>query len=272
MPELPEVETTRRGILPHLLGRRIRALNVRESRLRWPIPAEVPSVVQGQWVRSVERRAKYILMGLDQGTLIGHLGMSGSMRILTGNLPVPRKHDHFDLLMEEGVCLRYHDPRRFGALLWTDGPADEHPLLAHLGPEPLTSAFDGDGLYALARQRKTPVKSLIMDNQVVVGVGNIYANEALYAAGIHPLRPARRISKARYASLVDEIKAVLTRSIETGGTTLRDYVNGEGTPGYFALRLNVYGKSGESCPRCREPIRTVRSGQRGTFFCPRCQR
>lgn len=272
MPELPEVETTRRGIVPYLKGRRIHELVVREPRLRWPVPADLAERIRGQVLRDVERRAKYLLFRFDNGTMIGHLGMSGSMRILTGALPPPRKHDHIDLLTDDGSCLRFHDPRRFGALLWSDGDPQAHELLRALGPEPLGDDFDARRLYKMSRGRKAPVKNFIMDNHVVVGVGNIYANEALYAAGIHPLRQAGRISLTRYQRLTDEIRRVLARSIETGGTTLRDYVNGDGMPGYFALSLAVYGRDGETCPACSETIRLTRCGQRSTFFCPQCQR
>jgi len=272
MPELPEVETTRRGIVPYLKGQRIRRLVVRERRMRWPIPAELESLIEGQIIRDVERRAKYLLFRFDHGSMIGHLGMSGSMRILTGELPPPRKHDHVDLLTDHGTCLRFHDPRRFGSLLWCDGDPAKHDLLKALGPEPLDGDFDAQRLYRLSRGRKAPVKSFIMDNHTVVGVGNIYANEALFAAGIHPLRAAGRIALPRYERLVSEIKRVLARSIETGGTTLRDYVNGDGMPGYFALSLSVYGRDGEPCPQCKQPLKVTRSGQRSTFYCGACQR
>jgi formamidopyrimidine-DNA glycosylase len=270
MPELPEVETTRSGIAPHIQGRRISGVLVRDARLRWPVDPELAARVTGRTVRAVERRAKYLLLHLANGTLILHLGMSGSLRILPRNT-APGKHDHVDLLFGH-CCLRLRDPRRFGAVLWTDRPAAEHPLLAHLGPEPLSAAFSGDHLRRQAGQRRMPVKSLIMDGRVVVGVGNIYANEALFRAGIHPARPAGRISAARYARLGEEIKAVLAAAIRQGGTTLRDFQQEDGKPGYFAQELLVYGRTGEPCPNCGAPLKQQRIGQRSSFFCSRCQR
>lgn len=272
MPELPEVETTRRGILPYLRGRRIRGLEVREPRLRWPVPPDLAALVSGEAVDTVERRGKYLLLRLGKGTLLIHLGMSGSLRVLTAPAASPRKHDHIDLLLEDGRLLRYHDPRRFGAFLWLEGDPARHPLLAGLGPEPLGDGFDGDYLFRLSRGRRTSVKQFLMDGHVVVGVGNIYANEALYLAGIDPRRRAGRVAAARYARLAAAVRGVLEGAIAQGGTTLRDYVNGNGAPGYFALSLNVYGRTGQPCPRCGEAIRQVRNAQRSTFYCPRCQR
>ena len=272
MPELPEVETTRRGILPYLRGRRIRGLEVREPRLRWPVPPDLAALVSGEAVDTVERRGKYLLLRLGKGTLLIHLGMSGSLRVLTAPAASPRKHDHIDLLLEDGRLLRYHDPRRFGDFLWLEGDPARHPLLAGLGPEPLGDGFDGDYLFRLSRGRRTSVKQFLMDGHVVVGVGNIYANEALYLAGIDPRRRAGRVAAARYARLAAAVRGVLEGAIAQGGTTLRDYVNGNGAPGYFALSLNVYGRAGQPCPRCGEAIRQVRNAQRSTFYCPRCQR
>ena len=272
MPELPEVETTRRGILPYLHGRRIRGVEVREPRLRWPVPPGLAALVSGEKVDSVERRGKYLLLRLGKGTLLIHLGMSGSLRVLTAPAASPRKHDHIDLLLEDGRLLRYHDPRRFGAFLWLEGDPARHPLLAGLGPEPLGVGFDGDYLFRLSRGRRTSVKQFLMDGHVVVGVGNIYANEALYLAGIDPRRRAGRVAAVRYARLAAAVREVLEGAIAQGGTTLRDYVNGNGAPGYFALSLNVYGRAGQPCPGCGEAIRQVRSAQRSTFYCPRCQR
>lgn len=272
MPELPEVETTRRGILPSLSGRRIRAVEVREPRLRWPVPPDLDAILRGEAVDTVERRGKYLLVRFGKGTLLIHLGMSGSLRVLTAPAAVPRKHDHIDLLLDDGQLLRYHDPRRFGAFLWLEGDPAEHPLLAELGPEPLGAGFDGDYLFRLSRGRRTSVKQFLMDGHVVVGVGNIYASEALYLAGIHPRRQAGRIAAARYARLADAVRRVLEGAIAQGGTTLRDYVNGNGAPGYFALSLSVYGRTGLPCPGCGGAIRQVRNAQRSTFYCPRCQR
>ena len=271
MPELPEVETTRRGIEPHLRGQRIERVIVRQPRLRWPIPAELSSYIAGQTIDTVQRRAKYLLMPFETGTLIMHLGMSGSLRILDAGHPVA-KHDHVDIELSSGRILRFTDPRRFGAMLWQPRGDEEHPLLAELGPEPLTAAFDGDYLFARSRGRSAPVKAFVMDGRIVVGVGNIYANEALFSAGIRPDRAAGRISRARYAILAEEIKRVLARSIKQGGTTLRDFVGGDGNPGYFRQQLNVYGRGGESCPICATELEEIRLGQRSTVFCRRCQK
>lgn len=270
MPELPEVETTRSGIAPHIQGRRISGVLVRDARLRWPVDPDLAKRITGRTVRSVERRAKYLLLNLANGTLILHLGMSGSLRILPRDT-APGKHDHVDLLFGH-CCLRLRDPRRFGAVLWTDQPVAEHPLIAHLGPEPLSETFNGDYLRRQAGQRRMPVKSLIMDGRVVVGVGNIYANEALFRAGIHPARPAGKISAARYVRLGEEIKTVLAAAIRQGGTTLRDFQQEDGKPGYFAQELLVYGRTGEPCPNCGAPLKQQRIGQRSSFFCGRCQR
>ena len=270
MPELPEVETTRRGIAPHLLGHRVQALHVRQPRLRWPVPAELATGLGGQTITSVERRGKYLLLGCARGTAILHLGMSGSLRVLPADEP-PGRHDHLDIVLDDGRCLRLRDPRRFGAALWTAEPPETHPLLASLGPEPLAAAFDGEHLHACAAGRRVSVKELVMNAHVVVGVGNIYANEALFAAGIHPRRAAGRISLARYRRLAAAIKQILAAAIEQGGTTLRDFSRADGSPGYFALSLKVYGREGEACQSCGQPIRQRRIGQRSSFFCPHCQ-
>ncbi|MCP4288049.1 MAG: bifunctional DNA-formamidopyrimidine glycosylase/DNA-(apurinic or apyrimidinic site) lyase [Gammaproteobacteria bacterium] len=272
MPELPEVETTRRGIAPHILGRRLERLTVRQPCLRWPIPANLARRVRGQAVESVERRAKYLLLRMSGGTLLIHLGMSGSLRILNEQpIPAPGPHDHFDLDFSECV-VRFRDPRRFGALLWTSAPAEQHLLLSHLGPEPLSDEFDERYLYSCSRGRQAAVKNLIMDGKIVVGVGNIYANESLFLSGIHPQRASNRISLVRYRHLASNIKQVLQNAIEQGGTTLRDFHNQEGNPGYFAQRLLVYGKSGDPCPNCGTTIQQRRIGQRSSFFCVQCQR
>jgi formamidopyrimidine-DNA glycosylase len=270
MPELPEVETTRRGIAPHLVQRRISALQVRERRLRWPVPEGLERSLPGQRILAVERRAKYLLLRLEQGTLILHLGMSGSLRVLPSATPA-EKHDHLDLLLEDGHCLRLRDPRRFGAVLWCAGEPREHPLLRELGPEPLGPGLNGEHLHRSARGRRVAVKNLIMDSRVVVGVGNIYASEALFQARIHPQRPCNRIALARYQRLAEAIRQILRHAIARGGTTLRDFRRADGSPGYFALSLNVYGKAGEPCPACANPIRQRRIGQRSSFFCARCQ-
>ena len=270
MPELPEVETTRRGVAPYCEGQFVLGVTVREPRLRWPVPSYLASRLVGQKIESIERRAKYLLFRTAAGSLLVHLGMSGSLRVVTAT-ETPRRHDHIDVQLQSGACLRYHDPRRFGCFLWLE-PDEQHALLSHLGPEPLSEAFDGDLLYQRSRGRPGPVKNFIMDGKVVVGVGNIYANEVLFLSGIHPRRPAGRISRARYRVLGDNIKQVLTSAIEQGGTTLRDFVGGDGEPGYFAQQLYVYGRAGEACKRCGRALRELRLGQRTTVFCVTCQR
>ncbi len=270
MPELPEVETTRRGIAPHLIGRRLLGAVVRERRLRWPVPRDLDARVRGRRVAAVRRRGKYLLIDLEGGgALLLHLGMSGSLRLVPCDRP-PGKHDHVDLRLEGGRCLRLTDPRRFGTLLWTPDP-DRHPLLRELGPEPFSAEFNGDHLWHRSRGRRVAVKNFIMDSHVVAGVGNIYANEALFRAGIHPARAAGRISRQRYARLAQAIREVLAEAIEAGGTTLRDFTGSDGRPGYFSRTLAVYDREGEPCSRCGHPIRSIRLGQRSTFYCPRCQ-
>jgi formamidopyrimidine-DNA glycosylase len=271
MPELPEVETTLRGIAPHLEGKRITGLTVRDRRLRVRVPDGIEKKVEGQRVQGLRRRGKYLLLDLERGSLLIHLGMSGSLRIQAADAP-PGAHDHIDLGLEGGRCLRLRDPRRFGIFLWTLGPAEHHILLRRLGPEPLEPGFDGDYLYAGSRRRRAAIKTFIMDAKVVVGVGNIYASESLYAAGIHPSRPCNRVGRDRYQRLAEAVREVLTSAIEHGGTTLRDFVQEDGSPGYFAISLKVYGRAGEPCRMCGQPIRQRRIGQRSSFFCPRCQR
>lgn len=270
MPELPEVETTRRGIAPYLEGVRVSRVIVRERRLRWPIPEDLDVRLSGQCFVQVQRRAKYLLLGAESGTLISHLGMSGSLRLVPCGTPVA-KHEHADIELESGLALRYTDPRRFGALLWSSDPLN-HQLLRNLGPEPLTDEFAGERLYFCSRGRSMAVKPFIMDNAVVVGVGNIYASEALFAAGIDPRREAGSISRARYARLADEVKRILGHAIQRGGTTLRDFVGGDGQPGYFQQELFVYGRGGEFCKNCGGSLREIRLGQRSSVYCPRCQR
>lgn len=269
MPELPEVETTLRGIEPWLRDAVIGQVVVREPRLRWPVPPEVRGAA-GQAVRGLQRRGKYILINLERGSLLLHLGMSGSLRVLT-EASAPGKHDHFDIELD-GCTIRYNDPRRFGTLLWLEPPPGRHPLLASLGPEPLSGAFDGDYLYGRSRGRKLAVKNFIMDGRVVVGVGNIYASEALYMAGIHPLRAAGRVSLARYRGLAESITDVLQRAIRQGGTTLRDFSGAGGLPGYFAQDLLVYARAGQSCFQCAGEIRQKVIGQRASYYCAVCQR
>ena len=270
MPELPEVETTLRGIEPHLAGQRIAHVVVRDHRLRWPVPPEV-SKAEGQQFVHLGRRGKYLLLKLQSGGLIVHLGMSGSLRILEQPL-APEKHDHVDIELVNGACLRFNDPRRFGAFLWVEGDFESHELLRELGPEPLSDAFTADDLYAASRGRKVAIKNFIMNGHVVVGVGNIYASESLFMAGIHPNRAAGRVSLQRFEGLVAAIRDVLSRAIRRGGTTLRDFVNSEGSPGYFAQELLVYDRAGSDCFQCGAPIRQKVIGQRSSYYCPACQR
>ena len=270
MPELPEVETTMRGIQPFLQGRVIRQVRIRNASLRWPIPASVQQAC-GQRVLGLSRRAKYLLIECENGGLMCHLGMSGSLRICQDGDP-PRQHDHFDLVLDSDNCIRFHDPRRFGSLLWWNPPYQSHELLRDLGPEPLSEDFDGRYLWRRSRKLSAPVKNFIMNGKVVVGVGNIYASEALYMAGIHPSRAAGRIALSRYQVLAAVIKDVLQHAIRRGGTTLRDFVHSSGEPGYFAQELLVYDREGQSCLQCQASIRRTVIGQRSSYYCPRCQR
>ena len=274
MPELPEVETTRRGLAPHVVGRRITGVVLRRPDLRWPIPPEIAELLPGQRVEAVRRRAKYLLLDTQAGSALLHLGMSGSLRVLAPDTPV-RAHDHADLLLDGASggarVLRFNDPRRFGCLLWQP-PGTLHPLLSALGPEPLSDAFDGAYLSRMGRGRKAPVKAFLMDQRVVVGVGNIYAAEALFMAGISPLRAAGRVSPQRYVALADAVKTILANAIERGGTTLRDFIAPDGAPGYFEQELLAYGRGGEPCVRCGRPLKQASIGQRATAWCAHCQR
>lgn len=270
MPELPEVETTRCGIEPHIKGQKILKLIIRDHRLRWPINPELPAILKQAIIHKVQRRAKYLLLDCGHGTLIIHLGMSGSLRILDADTAA-QKHDHVDIVLGNGQCLRFHDPRRFGALLWTTDNALDHPRLVSLGPEPLSDAFTADWLQNKAKGRKQAIKTFVMDSRIVVGVGNIYASEALFLAGIHPSRAAGRIASKRYVTLVAAIKKVLSEAIAQGGTTLRDFTNSDGQPGYFAQSLNVYGRAGLDCTQCGQAIKHLRQGQRSTYYCGHCQ-
>ncbi len=271
MPELPEVETTRRGIAPHLTGKTVTRVIVREPRLRWPVPEELIMQLPGNTILAVERRAKYLLLQSSQGCLIGHLGMSGSLRILPELTPAA-KHDHVDIVLDNNTCLRLHDPRRFGALLWTVTDPLQHPLLINLGPEPLENNFNGAYLYRQSRGRMLAVKHFIMDSQIVAGVGNIYANEALFMAGIHPGRSAGRIAQHRYEMLAMTIKQVLEAAVAQGGTTLRDYYASDGKAGYFKQQLKVYGRADQPCSACSRPVLLLRQGQRSSYYCKYCQR
>ena len=270
MPELPEVETTCRGIAPHLIGKKIDRLVINNASLRWPVPKTLKKILPDQIISSVTRRAKYLLIALDSGTLIVHLGMSGSLRLAPPD-EARLKHDHVELYLDNGLCLRYCDPRRFGSWLWTTDDPDQHSLLINLGPEPLGKAFSAKYLLAQLQNRKQAIKTLIMDSHLVVGVGNIYANEALFMSGIHPQRSGSSITLAECTLLVSQIKKILTHAIRRGGTTLRNFVGGDGKPGYFAQELMVYGHGGEACKRCQATLLEIRLGQRTTVFCSTCQ-
>jgi formamidopyrimidine-DNA glycosylase len=271
MPELPEVETSRRGIAPHILGKQFKEIVIRQHQLRWPIPDMLPAALLGLSLESVERRGKYLLLNTGKGSLILHLGMSGNLRIADPGLEIG-KHDHVDFIFADDTVLRFNDPRKFGAVLWTTEPPQQHPLLASLGPEPLSDEFTAEYLLQRAKKRLVPIKSFIMDSHVVVGVGNIYASESLFMAGIQPLRPAADIDNQDSQRLADAIKKVLQKAIDQGGTTLRDFKNAEGKPGYFQQTLSVYGRSGQPCVTCSEPIQQLKIGQRSSYFCVACQR
>jgi len=270
MPELPEVETSRRGISPHIIGSTISDVVIRQAQLRWKIPSDLLSHIQNRVLLSIDRRAKYLLLNFDSGTLLIHLGMSGSVRICTPQTPA-EKHDHADLIFNN-CLLRYTDPRRFGAILWLGLAPHESKLLAHLGPEPLSDEFTGEHLFQLSRKRKLPVKQFIMDQKVVTGVGNIYATEALFSAGISPIRGAGNISLKRYSLLVENIKVILDKSIKQGGTTLKDFVGGDGKPGYFQQTLHIYGKTGSDCPKCQTALKSLKLASRNSVYCPKCQK
>ncbi len=271
MPELPEVETTCRGIAPLISGKTIAQLILRAEKLRWPLDQSLCLQLPGQTLLAVERRAKYLLLYTGQGTLLLHLGMSGSLRVIPAET-TENKHDHVDLIFTDGSCLRLTDPRKFGALLWTEADPFSHPLLANLGPEPLSDQFSGDYLYTASRKRKIAVKPFVMDQKLVVGVGNIYASEALFGAGIDPRLPAGKIGRERYRRLAAEIKRVLELAIAAGGTTINDFSQSDGKPGYFKQQLQVYGRDGQPCLSCGRKLRTMRLGQRSTYFCSHCQR
>ena len=270
MPELPEVETSRRGIAPWVVQQQVQRVVVRDRRLRWPVPAAIDEKLPGQQIRSLKRRAKYLLFETEAGTAMLHLGMSGSVRIIEADEPAGR-HDHVDIEFTSGKSLRFRDPRRFGSLLWSRDPG-EHALIRNLGPEPLSRNFDGEYLWRAARGRRVSIKQLIMNATIVVGVGNIYASEALFLAGIHPKRRSDRISLERMRKLAQAIKSVLRSAIRAGGTTLRDFHGGDGEPGYFRQKLLVYGRDGDPCRHCRRPLAVIALGQRSTFYCKNCQR
>lgn len=273
MPELPEIEVTKRGIAPHLEGQRLRGLEVRNPRLRWPVPPELALAITGREVLEAGRRGKYLLLRFDNGTQLIHLGMSGSLRLVEPG-QLPSLHDHVDWIFEHQI-LRLRDPRRFGAVLWhpaTDGPVLAHPRLASLGIEPFDEAFDGAFLHRATRTRSSPIKQALLSGDIVVGVGNIYASESLFRSGIHPTTPAARLSRARCDRLAAEIKQTLADAIAAGGSTLRDFVHSDGSSGYFQIDSRVYGRAGLPCRVCATPIRRLVQFQRATFYCPRCQR
>jgi formamidopyrimidine-DNA glycosylase len=271
VPELPEVETTRRSLEPGLIGRRIKSVLVRDRRLRWPVPRELETRLTGATITATRRRAKYLLIDTDRGHVIVHLGMSGNLGIVASDVP-SRLHDHIDVALDNGNVLRFHDPRRFGSWHWIEGDPAAHPLLAALAPEPLSAEFDGRYLHRVTRGRSVAIKQLLMNGSLVTGVGNIYASEALHRAAINPKTSAHRLSPARCGKLVDAVKETLARAIAAGGSTLRDYVDGHGNPGYFQQEYAVYERAGEPCPRCGGTVKGFRQGQRSTYYCPRCQR
>jgi formamidopyrimidine-DNA glycosylase len=271
MPELPEVETTRRGLVPHVVGRRIRGVVVRNPNLRWPVPRELPRKLRGEEVLAIRRRGKYLLFDCRHGHLLVHLGMSGRIAIVAAHAPA-RTHDHVDLQLDNGMALRFTDPRRFGAMLWLEMPAEDHALLRHLGLEPFESDFTGAALRRLARGRRVAVKQFLMNGRLVTGVGNIYASEALFEARVHPARSAGAITEKRWEQIAAAVRGTLERALAAGGTTLRDFSSAEGKPGYFQHEFAVYGREGKPCRRCGAGIRASRQGQRSTFFCPKCQR
>ena len=270
MPELPEVEVCRQGVEPHVLNQNVSEVIVRNAKMRWPITPTISEICDEK-VLSVKRRAKYLLLETSKGTLMLHLGMSGTIRVIDKNTPVI-KHDHFDLVFENGLALRLNDPRRFGSVLWITEDINEHPLIKKLGPEPLSTDFTDDYLYEMSRSKTSPIKTFLMNNHVVVGVGNIYANESLFKAGIDPKKLAGKISKKRYFELTKHIKQTLAHAIEQGGTTLKDFTQADGKPGYFAQELLVYGRGGKPCFICKEALKEIKQAGRATVFCPKCQK
>jgi len=270
MPELPEVETTRRGLEPSLVGRTVQHVVIRHARLRHPIPPTLTEILPGHDIRGITRRAKYLLIQCGEGWLILHLGMSGSLRLAPADSPVDR-HDHFELVLDNGQAMRLRDPRRFGAVLWTEDDPAAHPLLRALGVEPLSEAFTGEYLHAIVQRRTAAIKPLLMNSHLVAGIGNIYANEALFRAGVHPETPGRRLGHQRCGKITTAVKETLRLAIAAGGSSLRDFVNAAGQPGYFQQQYSVYGRGQEPCRVCAAPVRHVRQGQRATFYCPRCQ-
>lgn len=271
MPELPEVETTCRGLTPHIVGETVKSFDIHNGSLRWPVEPTLVEILKNKTLITLSRRGKYLLFQFKHGTLLWHLGMSGSIRIERGNLP-KKKHDHIEILFKNGCKLRYNDPRRFGAAVWTNQEPSAHPLLTHLGPEPLTKEFTANYLFEKSRKKTQKVKSWIMDSKLVVGVGNIYASESLFKAGINPNRVAGKLTRKNCDELTSEIKTVLQKAIKQGGTTLKDFVGSDGKPGYFAQQLNVYGRKGSPCPKCEKPISHKIIAQRASYYCTHCQK
>jgi formamidopyrimidine-DNA glycosylase len=271
MPELPEVETCKNGIYHFLIHQTIQSILIRQPKLRWPVPENLLQIINGKPIINITRRAKYILIHFEHGYLVIHLGMSGHLKILTHSNISLEKHDHVIFLLSNGVYLRYHDPRRFGCILWVQAPLEEHKLFKHLGPEPLEPNFNADVLFTLTRKKTLPIKLLIMNQAIVVGVGNIYANEALFISKIHPQMPANQLTLQQSQVLVKAIQQVLSKAIQQGGTTLNDFKNAEGKSGYFKQELSVYGRKEEPCFKCKTPIQHLKLGQRSTYFCPNCQ-
>ena len=269
MPELPEVETTKRGLEPHILGRQVLFAQIYQKQLRWKIPSHLPKTIKGEFIKKISRRAKYILIKFSNGTLVMHLGMSGSISVVASGEAL-KKHHHFELIFDNGTSMRFHDPRRFGSILWQKNN-EQLNLFNNLGPEPLSSQFNDNTLYQSSRGRKKNIKSFIMDSNIVVGVGNIYASESLFLAGISPKRAAGKISKKRYQVLTQCIKQILSEAINNGGTTLNDFSNIDGEPGYFSQVLSVYGRNDMSCNRCDGTIKRIVQNQRASYYCPRCQ-
>lgn len=270
MPELPEVETVRLGITPHIIQQRIKKIILRNPHLRWPVAPEIAEALNNATIIEINRRGKYLTIQTQQGTLILHLGMSGSVRILSTKIP-PEKHDHIDIVFTHGRLLRFNDPRRFGAVLLTKEDPLQHPLLVKLGPEPLSLDFTAAYLWKRSRKRQVAIKTFIMNSEVVAGIGNIYATEALFAAGIHPTKPVRLIQLSAYEKLVSVIQTLLHKAIQEGGTTLKNFVDSHGKPGYFKFHLKVYGRAGSSCLQCTASLEELRLGQRSTVYCPSCQ-
>jgi len=270
MPELPEVETTRRGIYPHIQLQKVASVIIRRRDLRWPIPENISQLIEGKLLLDINRRGKYLLMEFESGTALLHLGMSGSISILNSEIP-PGKHDHFELYFANNKIMRFNDPRRFGCFIWAGKEPLAHKLLVNLGVEPLDQGFNAEYIYQAGKKKKISIKQLVMDSKLLVGVGNIYANESLFLAGIHPARAANRISLKRYERLVSNIKKVLTKAIEQGGTTLQDFTQVNGRPGYFSQALRVYGKAGQPCSNCNTLLSEIRQSGRSSVFCNNCQ-